>query len=128
MSKLLDYLDGHTTEFGDSIVAFGTVTLAIALTIWVTGCAQVGRFSSEDAQQAAQIATAVGDNAGKACWPVLATTGTAIAASGNTVGAFTAIEQKRALQMALQNTACQPVWASVLGELLRATPAAPFVP
>lgn len=128
MSKLLDYVDGSATNMGDGIVATGTMALAIVLVIWLGGCAQIGRFAANDAEQATDIAAAVGDNAGKACWPLLATVGNAIAASGSTVGPFTAIEQKRALQVALQDQACQPVWAGVLGELLKATPAAPFLP
>ena len=44
------------------------------------------------------------------------------------MGLLTTLEEKRAVQMALQNAACQPVWAGVLAELLKATPAAPFVP
>ena len=50
------------------------------LALWLGGCAQVGQFTASDAQDATAIATAVGDNVGEACWPVLATTGNAIAA------------------------------------------------
>ena len=128
MSKLWNYIDGCAVDVGDAIVAAGTVTFAIMLALWLGGCAQVGQFTARDAQNANAIATAVGDDVGEACWPVLASTGNAIAGSGNSAGVLTAIEQKRALQKAVRNTACQPVWAGVLAELLKATPAAPFIP
>jgi hypothetical protein len=128
MSKLWNYVDRCALGLGDGIATAGAVSLAIMLGLWLGGCAQVGQFAAGDAQNAAAIATAVGDTAGAACWPALATTGNAIAAGGNSAGVLTGIEEKRAVQMALQNAACQPVWAGVLAELLKATPAAPFVP
>jgi hypothetical protein len=128
MSKLWDYVDGCAISFADGIVASGAVALAMLLALWLGGCTQLGQFTAGDAQNAAAIATAVGDSAGEACWPVLATTGNALVASGNSVGLLTTLEEKRAVQMALQNPACQPVWVGVLAELLKATPAAPFVP
>jgi hypothetical protein len=128
MSKLWNYADRCRLGRGDGVVAAGAVSLALSLAVWLGGCAQVGQFAAGDAKNAAAIATAAGDTAGAACWPVLATTGTAIAAAGNSAGLLTAIEEKRAVQMALQAPACQPVWAGVLAELLKATPAAPFVP
>ena len=128
MSRLWNYVDGHAASLGDGIVTAGAVALAMMLALWLGGCAQVGQLAAGDATNAAAIATAVGDNAGEECWPALATTGNAIAASGYSGGVFTALEEKRAVQMALQNAACQPVWAGVLAELLKATPAAPFVP
>ena len=128
MSKLWNYVDGCGISVADRIVTFGAVALAMMLALWFGGCTQVGQFAAGDAQNAAAIATAVGDSAGEACWPVLATTGNAFVASGNSVGLLTTLEEKRAVQMALQNAACQPVWAGALAELLKATPAAPFVP
>jgi len=128
MSKLWNYVDGYAVGLGDGIVSAGAVSLAIVLLLWLGGCAQVGQFTADDAQNAAAIATAVGDSAGAACWPVLATTGNAISAAGNSAGVLTAIEEKRAVQMTLQDAACQPVWAGVLAELLKATPAAPLIP
>jgi hypothetical protein len=128
MSKLWNYVDGCAISLADGIVTSGAIALAMMLALWLGGCAQVGQFAAGDAQNAAAIATAVGDSAGEACWPLLATTGNAVAASGNSVGLLSTIEEKRAVQMALQNAACQPVWAGVLAELLKATPAAPFVP
>jgi hypothetical protein len=128
MSRLWNYVDGRATGLGDGIVSTSAVALAMVLTLWLGGCAQIGKFAGDDAQSAASIATAVGDNVGEACWPVLATAGHAIAASGNSAGLLTALEQQRAVQMALQNLACQPIWAGVLAELLKATPAAPFIP
>jgi hypothetical protein len=128
MSKFWNYVDGCTTGLGDGIVAVGAVALTMILALCLGGCAQVGQFAADDAQNAAAIATAVGDTTGEACWPALATTGNAIAASGNSAGVLTALEQKRALQMALKDAACQPIWAGVLAELLKATPAAPFIP
>jgi hypothetical protein len=128
MSKLWNCIDGATIIFGDAIVTAGAMSLAIVLVLWLGGCAQVGQFAASDARDAATIATTVGDTAGAACWPVLATTGDAIAGAGNSAGVLTGIEEKRAVQMALQDPACQPVWAGVLAELFKATPAAPFVP
>jgi hypothetical protein len=128
MLKLWNYVDDSAISLADGIVTSGAVALALMLALWLGGCAQVGQFATGDAQNAAAIATAVGDSAGEACWPVLATAGNAIAATGNSPGVLTAIEEKRALQMAVQNATCQPVWAGVLAELLKATPAAPFVP
>jgi len=128
MSKLWNYVDCCAISLADGIATSGAIALAMMLALWLGGCAQVGQFAAGDAQNAAAIATAVGDSAGEACWPLLATTGNAVAASGNSVGLLTTLEEKRAVQMALQNAACQPVWAGVLAELLKATPAAPFVP
>jgi hypothetical protein len=128
MSKLLNYIDGCATDLGDGIVAAGAVALALILTLWLAGCARLPQITADDAQNAGALATAVGDDVGEACWPLLATSGKAIATSSNPVGVLTALEQKRALQVALQNTVCQPVWTGVLTELLKATPAAPFIP
>ena len=128
MSKLWNYVDCCKIGLGDGIVTAAAMSLAIMLALWLGGCSQVGQFTAGDAQDATAIATAVGDNAGAACWPVLATTGNAIAAAGNSAGLLTAIEEKRAVEMALQDATCQPVWAGALAELLKATPAAPFVP
>ncbi len=128
MSKLWNHIDGSANRLGDGVVGAGAVSLAVILALWLGGCAQVGQFAASDAESAAALATAVGDSAGAACWPVLATTGNAIAATGNSAGVLTAVEEKRAVQMALQDAACQSVWAGVLAELLKATPAAPLVP
>jgi hypothetical protein len=128
MSRVWNYIDECGVALGDAIVSLGTLAAAIVLALWLGGCAEIGQFTAGDAQNAAAIATAVGDSAGASCWPVLATTGNAIAANSNSAGLLTAIEEKRAMQMALQNTACQPVWTDALAELLKATPAAPFVP
>jgi hypothetical protein len=128
MSKLWNYIDGSANRAGDGIMAAGAVSLAIILALWLGGCAQVGQFAAADAQSATALATAVGDSAGAACWPVLATTGNAIAATGNSAGVLTAVEEKRAVQMTLQDAACQSIWVGVLAELLKATPAAPLVP
>ena len=128
MSKLWNYIDGCAINLADGIVTSGAVALAMMLALWLGGCTQVGQFAASDAENAAAIATAVGDSAGATCWPVLATAGNAIAATGNSPGVLTTIEEKRALEMAVQTPTCQPVWAGVLAELLKATPAAPFVP
>jgi hypothetical protein len=128
MSKLWNYVDGSANRLGDGIAAAGAVSLAIILALWLGGCAQIGQFAATDAQSATVLAAAVGDSAGAACWPVLAKTGNAIAATGNSAGVLTAVEEKRAVQMTLQDAACQSVWAGVLAELLKATPAAPLVP
>jgi hypothetical protein len=128
MSKLWNYIDGCAINLTDGIVTSGAVALAMMLALWLGGCAQVGQFAADDAQNAAAVATAVGDSAGAACWPVLATAGNAIAATENSPGVLTTIEEKRALELAVQNATCQSVWAGVLAELLKATPAAPFVP
>jgi hypothetical protein len=128
MARLGNVIDGSSVLVTDFIVTAITLALVSSLVVWLCGCAEVGQFTAEDAQRAASVATAVGDSAGAACWPVLETTGNAIAAIGNKLGILTAVEEKRAVQLALQNAACQPVWANVLGELLKVTPAAPFVP
>jgi hypothetical protein len=128
MSRLWNYVDARAIGLGDGIVTVGAVSLAIMLALWLGGCAQLGQFTAGDAQNATAIATAVGDSAGAACWPVLAATGNTIAAAGSSAGLLTAIEEKRAVQMALEDATCQPVWAGVLAQLLKATPAAPFVP
>ncbi|HEY3910368.1 MAG TPA: hypothetical protein VGM07_10795 [Stellaceae bacterium] len=128
MSRLWNYVDGRAVAFADGVVTLGALSLAIVLALWLGGCAQIGQLTATDAQNATAIATAVGDSEGAACWPVLAATGNAIAAGGSSAGLLTTIEEKRAVRIALQDTACQPVWAGVLAELLKATPAAPFVP
>jgi hypothetical protein len=81
MSKLWDYVDGCAITLADGLVTSAAVALAMMLALWLGGCAQVGQFATGDAQNAAAIATAVGDSAGAACWPVLATAGNAIAPS-----------------------------------------------
>ena len=86
MSKLWNYVDGCEIGLADGIATSGAVALAFMLALWLGGCAQVGQIAAGDAQNAAALATAVGDSAGAACWPVLATTGNAIAATGNSVG------------------------------------------
>lgn len=128
VSKIWNLVDCSPTGLGDGIATAGALALAVMLALWLGGCTQVGQFAAGDAQNAAAIAAAVGDSAGEACWPVLATTGNAIVGSGNSTGVLTSLEEKRAVQMALQNAACQPVWAGVLAELLKATPAAPLIP
>lgn len=128
MSRIWNVVDSCAIIAGDGLVTAATLTLAGLLMIWISGCAEVGQYTAGDAQNAAAVATAVGDSAGAACWPVLATTGTAISAAGDNPGILVGIEEKRAVQMALQNASCQPVWAGVLAELLKATPAAPLLP
>jgi hypothetical protein len=128
MSRVWNFSDHCAIVVTDGLATTATLTLATLLMVWFCGCASVGQYTAADAQKAAAIATAVGDSAGAACWPVLATTGTAISAAGDTPGILAGIEEKRALQMALQNINCQPVWAGVLAELLKATPAAPLLP
>ncbi len=128
MSRLWNLVDRRPMILVDGVATIATLVLASLLAIWLVGCARVGQLSADDAGRAAAIATAVGDSSGAACWPILQTTGSAISAAGDNPGIFVAIEQKRALQMVLQNETCQPVWAGVLAELLKATPAAPFVP
>ncbi len=112
----------------DGAIIAGAFVLGSMLVLWLGGCAQLGQVAAQDATNATAIASAVGDTAGAQCWPALATTGGAISAAGNSAGVFTAIEEKRAVRLALQNPACQPIWAGVLAELLKLTPAAPFVP
>lgn len=128
MARLRNWVDGCSIALADGIAATGAVALAAVLVLWLGGCAQLGQFAASDAQSATALATAVGDNAGSSCWPVLEKTGNAVAAAGTSAGLLTAIEEKRAVQMALQDAGCQPVWTAVLAELLKATPASPFVP
>lgn len=128
MSRLWSFIDKRAIIVNDGIVAIVTLILASFLAVWLGGCAQIGQFGADDAQSATTLAAAVGDSAGAACWPVLEATGNAISAAGDKLGILVAIEAKRAVQLALQNTTCQPVWVGVLAELLKATPVAPFVP
>jgi hypothetical protein len=128
MSRLWNLVDRRAVFVSDGVVTTATLVLVGLLAMWLGGCAEVGEFSADDAQKAASIATAVGDLAGVGCWPVLEATGNAITAAGDKPGLLVGIEKKRAVQMALQNASCQPVWAGVLAELLKAGPAAPFVP
>jgi hypothetical protein len=128
MSRLWSLVDRRAVIVSDGIATVATLVLVGLLAMWLEGCAEVGQFSADDAQNAASIAAAVGDSAGSACWPVLEATGNAISAARDKPGILVAIEEKRAVQMALQNAICQSVWAGVLAELLKATPVAPFVP
>lgn len=128
MSRMWNLVDHCAIVITDGLAAATTLTLAGVLMIWSGGCTQVGQYTAADAQRAAAVATAVGDSAGAACWPVLATTGSAISAAGDNPGILVGIEEKRAVQMALQNSACDPVWAGALVELLKGTPAAPLLP
>jgi hypothetical protein len=101
---------------------------AIAIVLaGLAGCAQVGQFTAADATQAAAIATATGDTGVVACYQAFETLGTAQAAATQ-AGLLSLIESKRALKLALENPACQPLYGDALAELLKATPAAPFVP
>jgi hypothetical protein len=128
MSGLWNYLDRRAVALSDGVVTAATLLLAGLLAIWLDGCAEIGQLSADDAKAATTIAAAVGDTAAAACWPILETTGNAISAAGNSPGVLVAIEEKRAIRIALQNSECQPVWAGVLAQLLKATPAGPFVP
>jgi hypothetical protein len=128
MSRLWNLIDNRAIFLSDGVATTVALILAGLLAMWLEGCAQVGQITADDAQKAATVAAAVGDPVGAACWPALEATGSAIAAAGDEPGILVAIEEKRAVQMALQKTACQPVWAGVLAELLKATPAASFVP
>lgn len=128
MAKLWNYVDARAIVLSDGVAAAATLMFVSLLAMWLGGCAEIGQVSANDAKGATTLATAVGDTAGAACWPALETTGAAIAAAGDKPGLLTAIEEKRAVQIALQNTMCGPIWAGVLAELLKATPAAPFVP
>jgi hypothetical protein len=128
MSRLWNLVDYRGVFISDCVVTTATLGFVSLFVIWFGGCAEVGQFSADDAQKAASIATAVGDSVAVRCWPILETTGNAVSAAGNNPGILVGIEEKRAVQTALRNTLCQPVWAGVLAELLKATPAAPFVP
>ena len=121
-------MDRHAVIIGDEFVTAVTLALAGLLAMWLGGCAEIGQFSADDARKAASIATTVGDTAAGACWQVLEATGNAISTVGDKPAILVSIEEKRAVQMALQNATCQSVWAGVLAELLKTTPVAPFVP
>jgi hypothetical protein len=93
--------------------------LAIAGLFTIGACAQIGQFSAQDAQQAAAIATAVGDTTSAQCFTGIGTVSTAIGGASQP-GILTAIESKFAFQHSLQNPACAPIWVNVLAELLKA--------
>lgn len=101
--------------------------LVPAAMLAMCGCAQVGQFTATDADQAAALAMAVGDTTVVDCYKGLAMVGSA-ASTATQPGIFTKIEEKRAAKAALQNPACAPLYANVLGDLLKATPLAPLVP
>lgn len=128
MQQLWTRIDGRAVALSDGVATTLALLLTSALLLWLGGCAQIGRVGADDARKATAVATAVGDAAGVACWPMIETTGNAIAAAGDKPGILLAIEEQRAVQMALQRAECQPVWAGVLAELLKATPVAPFIP
>ncbi len=128
MSRFFNYIDGCAVAASDCVATIVALILVSLLAIWLGACAEVGRFSADDAQRAAAIATVVGDPVDATCWPVLETTGEAISAEGGKPGIFTGIEEKRAVQKALENTICQPIWADAMAGLLKASPAAPFIP
>ncbi len=116
---------GRRAAAGNSAFRFLMPVLA-GLTL--CGCAEVGRFSAEDAERAASIAASAGDAAGAACWPAVAATANAVAASGDHPGVLAAIEESRATEMALANPACEPIWAGVLADLLKLAPPELLVP
>lgn len=128
MSKLWEFVDRRSIAYADTVVTAATLAVAGIMALWLVGCAQIGQFTADDAQNAATVAAKVGDKAGAACWPVLQVTGAAISSVGNKPGIFVGIEEKRAVQLALQNTTCQPIWTDVLAELLKSSPAAPLIP
>jgi hypothetical protein len=116
---------GRRAVVGNNAFRFLMPVLSV-LSATLCGCAEVGRFSADDAERAASIAAAVGDAAGAACWPVIASTANAVAASGGQPGILAAIEENRAAKMMLANPACAPIWADVFADLLKiAAPALP---
>jgi hypothetical protein len=116
---------GRRAVVGNSAFRYLMPVLA-GLSATLCGCAEIGHFSAGDADRAASIAASVGDAAGAACWPVIASTATAVAASGDHPGILAAIEEDRAAKMALANPACAPIWADVFADLLKiASPALP---
>jgi hypothetical protein len=103
-------------------------SVLVSLPVTLGGCAEIGRFSAQDASRAGSIAAAVGDSAGVACWPVIQATANAVAATGDHPGILVTIEESRAAKMALANPVCQPIWAGVLADLLKIAPPTSLVP
>jgi hypothetical protein len=128
MPRLWNRVDSCAVIVSDSVATGVSLLLACLLVMMVGGCAEIGQFGAADAQRATAIATTVGDADGAACWPILEATGKAVSAAGDQPSILVSIEEKRALQLALQNVSCQSVWAGALAELLKATPAAPLIP
>jgi hypothetical protein len=118
---------GRRAAVGNSAFRFLMPVLA-GLSATLCGCAEIGRFSAEDAERAASIAASAGDAAGAACWPAIAATANAVAASGDHFGILAAIEESRATKMALANPACEPIWAGVLADFLKLAPPELLVP
>ena len=95
----------------------------LILAALLSGCSQLGQLTAADAQNAAAI-----DPPGAPCYMAIGTTATALGAAQSNAGLLTALATKRALSGDLQSPACAPIEASLLAELLKLTPAAPFVP
>lgn len=94
----------------------------VALTL-LAGCAQLGTFTANDATNAAAI-----DPAHAACYGAIGAVGSAKAAVTGSDGIMTIVATKLALKSALQSPGCAAIEAEVLATILKATPAAPFIP
>lgn len=92
----------------------------------LSACSQVGGIAVQDAQQAEALAQASGDTTAP-CYAGLAKVAQA-AQAVKQLGVLTTVQAKRSVGLALENSACFPIFASALADLLHATPVAPFVP
>lgn len=101
-----------------AFMCVGLLTLA--------GCAQqvsqLGAFTSADAAQAASI-----DPGNASCYQAIAALGEAVAGAKN-AGILTLVAVKIAGRHALESSACAPIEAQVLADILKFTPVAPLVP
>lgn len=99
------------------------VLASVLLATVLCGCSALGQFTAQDAANAAAI-----DPAHAACYQAIGAVGTAVGGVTKDTGILTIVATKIAGRTALESAACAPVEAQVLGDLLKATPAAPLVP
>ena len=106
-----------------SLLAASMPAGALALALLASACAPLGQFTAGDAANAAWI-----DPSGASCYQAIGAIGASTGGVTQDRGLLTAIATKRAVKGALQGSDCAPLEADILGEILKATPAAPLVP
>ena len=107
---LWSFIDRRAVIVNDGIRRCGNTGIGGLLAIWLGAAPKSANSGADDAQRRRPLPQRSG-TCGSACWPVLEATGKRHSAAGDKPGILVAIETKRAVQLALQNATCQPVWA-----------------
>ena len=120
--------DGSAKQFrfgaGGFVIIARTVVLAMALTLGLAACSQLGKFTEGDLANAAALATAGSDTAGAQCWNGLAPAA-APSPMPQTDGIAVVAERDRLLHAAVAGP-CGAVIAPALLNLLGKAIPVPF--